>query len=146
MHADVAAKMKQFVLGNRLSVVGTIDQAGCSHSSVMHYSTTPDLRVLYFSTDDRSDKAKNSRTNEHASVVIGWSEQDWITVQMRGQLSVLVSGEELRAAKAAHYAVHPNSQKFENDPHTVFLAFRPRWIRYSDLGLEPPVIEERSVS
>ncbi len=146
MSPEVAAKMREFVLSNRLSVVGTVDHAGHSHSSVMHYSISPNIHTLYFSTDGRSEKANNLRVNEHASVVIGWSEQYWITVQMRGRLSVIASSEELRAAKAAHYAVHPNSQKFEDDPHTVFLAFRPRWIRYSDLGVEPPIIQERSIS
>ncbi len=73
---------------------------------------------------------------------MGWSEVDWVTVQMRGALRALTLPEETEAAKVAHYAVHPNARHFENDPHTLFLLFEPDWVRFSDLGATPAIIEE----
>jgi hypothetical protein len=108
----------------------------------MHYSCAAELPALYFCTDDRSAKARDCRENSRASVTTGWSEVDWVTAQIRGALRALTLPEEIEAAKAAHYAVHPNARHFENDPHTLFLLFEPDWVRFSDLGAAPAIIEE----
>lgn len=146
MSPETKALLDAFIAEQRLSVVATRGPAGSIHTSVMHYSTDGTRRVFYFSTDDRSVKAVSSLRDQSAAVAIGWSEETWVTVQMRGQASLLRSPEEIQAAKAVHYRVHPNSRRFENDPHTVFLAFRPKWIRYSDLGVEPALIEEEEIN
>jgi hypothetical protein len=108
----------------------------------MHYSCAAELPHLYFSTDDRSGKAKDCQENSRAAVTLGWSEADWVTVQMSGPLRALTSPAEIAAAKTAHYAVHPNARHFENDPHTLFMLFEPDWVRFSDLAAAPPVVEE----
>jgi hypothetical protein len=76
---------------------------------------------------------------------MGWSEADWVTAQMRGALRALFSPDEIEAAKAAHYAVHPNARHFENDPHTLFLGFEPDWVRFSDLAATPAIVEEMTL-
>ena len=75
-------------------------------------------------------------------MTIGWSEKREITAQMRGEVREITDPAELAFAKATHYARNPDLQRSENDPHTVLLVFTPSWIRYSDLSMDPPLIEE----
>jgi general stress protein 26 len=146
MSPEIRGRLYEFLRAGRLSVITTCAFKGEPHSSVMHYSCATEVVNLCFSTDDRSVKARNCRENSQASVAIGWSEVDWITVQMRGAVRALILPEEVAVAKKAHYAVHPNSRRFENDPHTLFLLFKPNWIRFSDLGVEPAIVEEMTLS
>ena len=142
MSPETRDRLFKFLREGRVSVLSSCTAKGEPHSSVMHYSCAAELPGLYFSTDDRTAKASDCRENSRASVAIGWSETDWVTVQMRGALRVLSLPEETEAAKAAHYAVHPNARHFERDPHTLFLRFEPDWVRFSDLAATPALVEE----
>ena len=142
MSPETRERLFRFLREGRVSVLSTCTSKAEPHSSVMHYSCTAELPALFFSTDDRSAKARNCRENPRGSVALGWSEVDWVTVQMRGALRALGLPAEIEAAKAAHYAVPPNARQFENDPHTIFLKFEPDWVRFSDLAAAPPIIEE----
>ena len=146
MSPETRDRLFRFLREGRVSVLSTCTSNGEPHSSVMHYSCASDLPALYFSTDDRSAKAGDCRENTRASVALGWSEVDWVTVQMRGALRALTRSDAVESAKAAHYAVHPNARQFENDPHTLFLLFEPDWVRFSDLAASPPLVEEMTLS
>ena len=145
MSPETRERLFRFLREGRVSVLSTCTSRGEPHSSVMHYSCAAALPGLFFSTDDRSAKARDCRENPRASVALGWSEVDWVTVQMRGGLRALTLPAELEAAKAAHYAVHPNARQFDSDPHTIFLAFEPDWVRFSDLAAAPAVVEEMTL-
>jgi general stress protein 26 len=142
MSPETRERLFRFLREGRVSVLSTSTLSGEPHSSVMHYSCAAEPPGLFFSTTDQSAKAIDCRDNPRASVALGWSETEWVTVQMRGGLRALTSPEELEAAKAAHYAVHPNSRQFDSDPHTTFLAFEPDWVRFSDLAAAPAIVEE----
>ena len=142
MSPETRMRLLSSLRDGRVSVLSTCTSRGEPHSSVMHYSCAAELPGLFFSTDDRSAKAQDCRENPRASVALGWSEVDWVTVQMRGGLRALSSPAEIEAAKAAHYAVHPGARQFDSDPHTLFLAFEPDWVRFSDLAAAPAIIEE----
>ncbi len=145
MSPETREKLFKFLRDNRVSVLSTCTAEAEPHSSVMHYSCAAELPRLFFSTDDRSAKATDCRANPRAAVALGWSETDWVTVQMRGALRALTAPAELEAAKAAHYAVHPNARAFDSDPHTLFLRFEPNWVRYSNLAAAPPLVEEMTL-
>ena len=145
MSPETRERLFEFLRHGRVSVLSTCTSRAEPHSSVMHYSCAAELPALFFSTDDRSAKASDCRENSRASVALGWSEVDWVTVQMRGALRALTSPDELEAAKAAHYAVHPNARQFDTDPHTLFLVFKPDWVRFSDLAAAPPLVEEMTL-
>lgn len=59
---------------------------------------------------------------------------------MEGEISVMENVEELKAAQEIHYPKHPNSEKFKNDPGTVFLKFTPSWWRFTDYNTKPAAI------
>ncbi len=112
---------------------------GAPYSSAMHFSFNEDPLKLYFSTKSDSKKCKSiiDIGKTQAAVAIGFSETEWLTLQMEGEVKV-VPDEDLGEIKISHYARHPESQKFENDPKTVFLEFTPTWWKYSDFKSHPP--------
>lgn len=111
---------------------------GTPHSAILHFSHQDTPFKLYFSTEKGSVKASGLQNGEsqRASAVAGWSEDDYITIQMRGTAKHL-EGEELAAAQEVHYAKHPGSAKWKDDPDTFFICFDVSWWRYSNLKADP---------
>lgn len=134
-------RLLDFLNSHRVCVITTLLEDGSPHSAAMHYSHSIDPLVIYISTDQGSRKmqALDAQTKGSSSMVIGISEDEWISLQMSGTVHVVVDEEELAKAKEAHYPKHPNSQKYEDDPGTVFLAFTPTWWRYTDFNVKPPL-------
>lgn len=135
-------KVLEFIKKNRVSALATVLAHGSPHTAVMHYSHLVNPLELYFSVDKTSVKCQFllKRKEGKASVVIGFSEQEWITVQIDGLISIVDNREKLRRIKTIHYKKNPSSKEFENDPNTIFLIFKPKWIRYTDFNFEPPNI------
>ncbi len=131
-----------FLKVERISVLTVLMPDGSLHSASLHFSFDNNSSpVIYFSTDKDSRKCeflKNSKSTK-GSFVIGFSETDWKTLQIDGEV-FLVEGDEILAAKKVHYEKNPGSKKFENDPATTFLKLVPSWWRYSDLSIHPPKI------
>src|ERR1700741_4967656 len=99
MSPETRERLFRFLLEGRVSVLSTCTSKGEPHSSGMHYSCAAEPQGLYFSTADRRAKARDCRENPRASVALGWSETEWMTVQMRGGLRALTLPAELQAAK-----------------------------------------------
>lgn len=130
-----------FLDGQRVGVVATQRPEGDPHAAVMHFSVDRDRREVFFSTDRKSVKVSGLPTHDRAAFATGWSEKDWKTVQLRGRIRV-AADDELPTIHACHYAKHPQSAAFKDDPNTVFLVLSPDWLRYSDLGVVPERVEE----
>ncbi|MBI2641749.1 pyridoxamine 5'-phosphate oxidase family protein [Candidatus Roizmanbacteria bacterium] len=131
-----------FLEKNRVGVLATLLLDGTPHGAALHYSFKIDPLELYFSVDKMSRKCKGliERKEGKASIVIGFSEEDWLTLQVEGTIRIVDNPNTIKEIKKVHYVRHPNSLKFENDPNTVFLLFRPTWLRYTDFNTEPPKI------
>ena len=136
----------KFLQNNRVAVLSVLLPDGTPHSAALHYSHRDNPPVLYFSTESTSRKCQGLMTGKSlpASVVVGFSEEEWITLQMDGAVKVLTDTIELSQAKSLHYPKHPNSQKFEPDPATAFLIFTPTWSRYTEFKHNPPLIIENN--
>ena len=135
-------EISDFLQKNRVGVLTTLLSDGSPHSSALHYSYRIDPLEFYFSVDKTSRKCQEllNKKEGKAAVVIGFSEVDWLTLQMEGLIQILTNRDEISGAKGIHYTKHPNSKKFENDPNTIFLRFKPTWLRYSNLFVVPPEI------
>ena len=132
-------KVLDFLKSNRVCCLATQLKDGSPHTAALHFSHTLDPFALYFSTQNSSRKyqALAEGKSVKGSVTVGFSEQEWITLQMDGEVSTVSDPEELKSAKAIHYPKHPKSQEFENNPATVFLMFTPTWWRYTDINTHP---------
>lgn len=135
-------KILDFLSNHRVSSLTTLLNDGTPHASALHYSHENNPLTLYFSTENTSRKTQallDGKTVK-ASVVIGFSEEEWITLQMDGQVRAVTDSTELNAVQNVHYAKHPGSSKYKDDPTTIFLAFTPTWWRYTDYNTDPITI------
>lgn len=131
-----------FLETKKIAVLTTLLEDSTPHSATLHYSHTSDPLKLYFSTKNTSRKCQNLLNGQvgKSSLVIGFSEEEWITLQMEGTIQIVTNKNELDKISPLHYSRHPNSAKFKDDPATVFLAFTPNWWRYTDFNTRPSTV------
>ncbi len=135
-------KIADFLAKEHISVLTTTLKDGSLHAAALHFSHVNEPLELYFSTENTSRKCEGLLSGEvvNAAVVVGFSEQQWITVQLDGEICMVSDSNEIAKIKEVHYQKHPGSKKFENEPETVFLKFTPKWWRYTDFNTKPPTI------
>lgn len=131
-----------FLEKNRIAVFTALRKDGSPHSAALHYSYINEPFEFYFSTDKGSRKCEALLDGKSvkASVIIGFSEEEWLTLQMDGDVIAIIDQDELARVQTIHYAKHPNSAKYKDDPGTIFLKFIPTWYRYTDFNTNPMTI------
>lgn len=126
-----------FLNSNEISVLTTLLANGTPHSATLHFSHQQEPLEFYFSTKRTSVKCENLLDGKPsaASMVVGFSTENWITLQLRGVVQVITNKIEQEKVQEIHYAKHPGSKRYKDDAETVFLKFTPNWWRYSDLSI-----------
>ncbi len=122
-------KVIDFLNNERVAVLATMLADGTPHTSAMHFIYNEGS--LYFSTQPNSRKAENLNGITKASVTVGFSEKDWVTVQLDGTL------EKSDLAVELHLEKYPEDAKHIGGEAVVF-KFTPNWWRYSDFKTNPP--------
>lgn len=135
MTKDVILK---FIKSQNLAVVATVDPTSRPQASVVEFGELNDLTII-IDLLKSSRKYKNLQTNKSVAIVIGWD--DDITVQIDGMAKQL-SGLELEKAQKAYFTKNPKAKKWATHPEIVFFAIKPSWVRYSDVGKKPWLVEE----
>ena len=130
-----------FVKRHKLAVVATADKDGKPQSAVVEFGELDDLTII-IDTFTSSRKYKNLSVNQRAAIVIGWD--DDITVQIDAEAAEL-NGDELDKARKAYFAKNPRAKKWADRPDIAYFAFKPTWVRYSDVSKNPWQIEEISL-
>jgi len=121
-----------------MCVLATTLADGSPHASAMHF--VYDTDVLIFSTHFGNRKLSGLDIGHTAvSVAVGFSEQDWITLQLDGHIEKM----EASFAKKLILSKYPESEKHMDDK-TIFLKFTPAWWRYTDFKTTPPTILSNS--
>ena len=138
----------KFIKENRIAVLSVLRPHGSVHGASLHYSNDREAQEFYFATHKTSRKAEGLVNGESvkASVVIGFKEEEMITLQMDGEVASIADEAEISRVKEIHYAKHPFAKKFEGDPNTMFIKFKPTWWRYSAFKDSPPVFIESDYS
>ncbi len=137
-------KIIEYIRKERICVLSVVQADGTSHSATVHFSHEENPLSLFIQTSNTSEKAKPFLKGEtsKASMVIGFSEQEWLTLQMKGDMKIITDPEALEKAFKTHYKKHPEAEK-RKGPDTVILQFTPTWLRYTDFTTRPKtVIEE----
>lgn len=114
-----------FLNSERVAVLAVVLADGIPHTSAMHFIYHDG--ALYFSTQPTSRKAKDLRGITKASVTVGFSEKDWITVQLDGTVEKAEFAEKFHVAKYPEDAEHIGGK-------AIFIKFTPTWYRYSDFN------------
>ena len=126
-------KVLDFLAKEKVCVLAVILPDGFPHTATMHFAHQDGS--IYLSTRSTSKKASNlSSGNIKASITVGISEEEWVTVQMDGQLEKV----EDKPAKSIILAKYPDDEK-HFDATAIFLKFTPTWWRYSDFKSTPPI-------
>lgn len=136
------SKITDFLTKSCVCALTTLLKDGMPHAAALHYSHTTEPFEMYFSTENTSRKCEallDGGTTKGA-VVVGLSEEEWITLQMDGEVVAVTDAEELKKVQDIHYAKHPSSAKYKDDPATIFLKFMPTWWRYSDYNTKPMTV------
>jgi hypothetical protein len=131
-------ELYEFIAGHALGVLGSTSVEGMPQSALVGIAVTEELEII-FDTLDSTRKYRNLTSNANASVVIGWEGEK--TVQFEGE-AFLPKGEELQRYKEVYFAKWPDGPSRQGWPGLMYFVVRPRWIRYSDFDLRPPLIDE----
>ena len=135
-------KVLKFLGEQRVCGLSVLLPNGIPHSAAMHFSFIIDPLRLFFSADVEQRKSlqlKKSGSTK-SSVVIGFNEEEWKTLQLDGEIRWVRGKRKIESIKKVHYKKNPTSKKFENEPGTIFLEFIPKWWRYTDFNTDPITI------
>jgi len=138
-------KVLDFLGKHRVCTLTTLLEDGSPHSAVMHYSHKNEPLEVYIMTENTSKKVKALLDGKprKASLVTGFSEEEWITLQMDGEVRAVKDKEELEKIHEVHFEKHPEPKKWKDDPATLFLVFTPTWWRYTEYKPEFVTIESK---
>lgn len=136
------SKITEFLKNHNVCSLTTLLPDGSPHAAAIHYSHSENPFVFYFSTENTSRKCEGLLKGEvvKGAVVVGLSEEEWITLQMNGVVQGVFDKKELENVHRVHYGKHPNSEKYKDEPATIFLKFTPTWWRYTDYNSDPAMI------
>lgn len=136
-------KIKQFLDKEKLGVFSINLADSAPHGAAIHFSYIEEPFVFYIMTESTTLKVQTLLENEiqKASLVVGFSEETWMTLQMRGNTKIITDEKELEEAEKIHFGKFPKSEQYKN-PQTVFLKFKPHWYRFTDFNTEPETIVE----
>jgi hypothetical protein len=114
------------------------------YSAAVHFSHRLNPLKIFVQTSNDTNKAKPflDGSTGPASMVVGFSEQDWLTLQMSGSARAITNPDELKNIYKIHYAKHPNAEQYKG-PDTLFLEFTPTWWRYTDFNSNPETIYQK---
>ncbi len=134
-------QVKAFIQSQHAAVLAVPLPDNAVHAAAMLFSFDLNLAEFYFFTEAGSIKLRplETRSTCNASLVIGTTEENKLTLQLSGILAKVEQFDTLEKIKIVHYARFPQSKAYENAT-TVFLCFTPIWYRFTDYHTKPPQI------
>lgn len=129
----------KFIKKNRVLVMSILRKDGSPHAAVLHFAYSTDPLKFYFSTENTSRKTDALLAGKavKAAAVIGFSEEEWKTLQLNGKIKGMIKPKDKALAQEIFYKTHPGSRRWKDDPATILLEFTPTWWRYSDYKKKP---------
>jgi pyridoxine/pyridoxamine 5'-phosphate oxidase len=127
-----------FMQARRFAVVSSLHADGAPESALVGYAVTPELEIL-FDTTDATRKCANLRRDPRIAIVISWVEEEQ-TLQYEG-IADEPRDEELERLKKVYFTAFPDGVARQEWPGLTYFRARPRWIRYSSY-VRPQHIEE----
>jgi general stress protein 26 len=131
-------KIINFIEKHRIGVLTTLLPDGRPHSASMHVASRNEPLTFIFFTKKDSRKCSHLETNKKypASLVIGFSEEEFIELQLEGDIEKIDKNNSIEAEKV--FASKFAGAKLD-DEHIV-LSFSPNWWRYTEFRPKPYTI------
>jgi hypothetical protein len=137
------AELLTFIRQHRYAVESTIGHSGGPQAALVGFVVNDTLE-FFFDAFGSTRKVANLRADPRIALVIGGTTAgDERTVQVEGIVDE-PTGEALEAFQKRYFAELPDGKRRAKLPGIQYFRVRPRWIRYSDLNVNPPRIEELS--
>ena len=131
----------KFLRLHRWAIEATSSLACSPQAAIVGVAVTDELELV-FDTLASSRKAANLRANPRIALVIGgWNDADPRTVQYEG-VGDFPDGAQLERLKRVYYETFPDGPTRLTWRGITYVRIRPRWVRFSDFAVEPPVISE----
>ena len=131
-------QLLSYMRGQPWAVEATVALQGAPQAAVIGVAIT-DRWELLFDTVSQSRKHQNLVQNPRVAFVIGWEHER--TVQYEG-IAELPTEAELPDVRAYYFDRFPDGPTRQTWPGLVYWRVRPTWIRYSNLNVNPPIIQE----
>ena len=133
-------KVLDFVDKHRICVLTTLLSDGSPHSAALHYSADLDLLQFYCITEKTTRKLQSLLREKQgkASMVIGFSEEEFVTLQMEGAVQILEEQVATKHAWDSFIEKYPQAVVRQTDSAFVILSFQPTWWRLSEFRPKPP--------
>lgn len=127
---------------HRISSLTTLLASGSPHSAAMHYAFSEDPLFFIILTEKGSRKLQGLNPGElsRACLVVGFSEEEWLTMQMEGEVEWVSDKKDLDQGWKIYAEKYKGMDKYKNDPESVMLKFTPTWWRYSEVKPRPSVV------
>ena len=130
-----------FLRAHRYAVEASVSRDTGAQAAVVGIAVLDTLEIV-FDTIATSRKARNLEEDPRIALVIGGLDGDEeSTVQYEG-VADRPSGAELVEIRESYFRVFPDGRDRLSWPNLIHLRVRPRWIRYSDFAVDPPLIVE----
>jgi len=130
-----------FLRAHRYAVEASVSRDTGAQAAVVGIAVLDTFEIV-FDTIATSRKARNLEEDPRIAVVIGGLDGDEeSTVQYEG-VADRPSGAELVEIRESYFRVFPDGRDRLSWPNLIHLRVRPRWIRYSDFAVDPPLIVE----
>jgi hypothetical protein len=125
----------------RYAVESSLHPGGGAQSAIVGIAVSDDFEVI-FDTLRGSRKGQNLRYRPDIAFVIGSLEgADERTVQYEGRAEELQGAERARLTEL-YFTVFSDGRERQKWPDLTYFRATPRWLRYSDYNVDPPVIVE----
>lgn len=126
-----------FITSHNIGCLTTEIKEGI-HAAAVHITFVPDRDIFLIQTNLDSRKCELLREQNEckASLVIGFSEEEWKTFQADGTVRLLNDAEERKRFSEIRQKQYP-SPDYTDDPEVAFLEFTPNWWRYTDSNTKP---------
>jgi hypothetical protein len=131
----------RFIRLHRYAVQASVSPAGAPQAAVVGIAVSDDLEIV-FDTLASTRKLQNLRHNPAISFVVGGTlAGDERSLQLDG-IADEPTGPDQDRLRQIYYAAFPDGPSRLSWPGLTYVRARPRWIRYSDFGQNPPLIVE----
>lgn len=126
-------KVLDFLNKHRIGALATLLKDGSPHVAAMHYANS-DGGELYFMTEKsgRKSEALLDGSVGKASFATGFTDEEWITLQLEGEIRAVLNKKELLEIHKIYFVKNPFPEKHKDAPGILFLKFVPNWYRYTE--------------
>jgi len=130
----------KFLNTHRVSVLGILQKNNAIHSASLHFAYSKDTNSFYFITAKSTRKCESLINNEtqNASLVIGFSEEEFATFQAEGKVKIVTRNDE-DTAWNTYLRKYPEREAKKKDKSYVILEFKPGTWKFTNMKEDPAI-------